>query len=80
MIYYHLCLDAYLAVDWNDFVVVQTIEMHDSEQNLPPPTSVHQLQAMPLVQRKQLMIQSNANSGTVAAGSGDTGGEMETGD
>jgi splicing factor 3A subunit 1 len=73
--------DAYLSVDWNDFIVVQTIEINESETvNLPPPTTIHQLQAMPLVQRKQLMLQSTTPAGSTAfsaPGSLDTTAEME---
>lgn len=31
-------------IDWNDFILVQTIEFNDSDKNLPAPVDVKQIQ------------------------------------
>lgn len=47
----------FMSIDWNDFVIVQTVEFSslDDKIDLPPPLSVAQLESMSLAQRKALM-------------------------
>ncbi|KAI8057237.1 Pre-mRNA splicing factor PRP21 like protein-domain-containing protein [Syncephalis plumigaleata] len=49
---------AFLSIDWHDFVVVETIEFTeaDEEANLPLPLSLRDLESMTLEQRRQATI------------------------
>ncbi|KAK0612334.1 putative pre-mRNA splicing factor [Bombardia bombarda] len=48
-------------IDWNDFVVVETITFQESDDqaNLPPPTSLNDLQYASLEEKNKLSISSN---------------------
>jgi len=45
---------AYAAIDWHDFVIVETVEFtqDDEKLNLPPPMSLSELENMSLEQKK----------------------------
>jgi splicing factor 3A subunit 1 len=45
---------AYAAIDWHDFVIVETVEFtqDDERLNLPPPMSLSELENMSLEQKK----------------------------
>lgn len=51
----------FASIDWNDFVVVETIVFSESDDqaNLPPPTSLNDLQYASLEEKKQVSISSN---------------------
>lgn len=51
----------YQSIDWHDFVTVQFIDFTDTDQNLalPPPTSIAELESIPLAQRQQLFATLN---------------------
>jgi splicing factor 3A subunit 1 len=51
----------FARIDWNDFVVVETIVFSetDDQANLPPPTTLSDLQYASLEDRKQFSIRSN---------------------
>lgn len=55
---------AYLSVDWNDFILVQTIEFNevDEKAKLPHPLSIQAIQSMSLMQRKEIMIAAPINN------------------
>ncbi|KAL7751893.1 SF3a splicing factor complex subunit [Sorochytrium milnesiophthora] len=46
---------AYASIDWHDFVVVQAIEITDVDETaeLPPPSTLLELQSMSLVEKRQ---------------------------
>ncbi|KAI9145738.1 Pre-mRNA splicing factor PRP21 like protein-domain-containing protein [Paraphysoderma sedebokerense] len=48
---------AFLNIDWHDFVVVETVEFTENDENLefPPPTTLMELQNMTLIQKKEAM-------------------------
>lgn len=45
---------AYASIDWHDFVVVETIEFTeaDEQMELPPPMSLSELENMSLAQKR----------------------------
>ncbi|CEI87839.1 hypothetical protein G6F70_005568 [Rhizopus microsporus] len=45
---------AYASIDWNDFVVVETVEFTDADEqaDLPPPMSLAELESMSLAQKR----------------------------
>jgi splicing factor 3A subunit 1 len=49
-----LLLAAYAAIDWHDFVIVETVEFtqDDEKLNLPPPMSLSELENMSLEQKR----------------------------
>ncbi|KAK7743776.1 SF3a splicing factor complex subunit [Cytospora paraplurivora] len=51
----------FARIDWNDFVVVETIVFTESDDqaNLPPPTSLHDLQYASLEEKNNVAISSN---------------------
>lgn len=53
---------AYAAIDWHDFVIVETVEFtqDDEKLNLPPPMSLSELENMSLEQKRlAAMAESN---------------------
>jgi splicing factor 3A subunit 1 len=52
---------SYAQIDWHDFVVVETVVFTevDDQQNLPPPTSLSELQFASLDQKAMLSINSH---------------------
>ena len=63
---------AYAAIDWQDFVVVETIEFtqNDMDLELPPPTSVERLKSMSMAEKRM------ASMVMEETGAGPTGGEQ----
>lgn len=63
---------AYLAIDWQDFVVVETIEFTqtDMDLELPPPTSVERLKTMSMAEKRM------ASMVMEETGAGPTGGDL----
>ena len=51
----------FARVDWNDFIVVETIVFTESDEqaNLPPPTSLADLQYASLEEKKQVSVSAN---------------------
>lgn len=51
----------FARIDWNDFVVVETIEFteFDDQASLPPPTTLHDLQYASLEEKNNIAISSN---------------------
>ncbi|KAI8951530.1 Pre-mRNA splicing factor PRP21 like protein-domain-containing protein [Xylaria longipes] len=51
----------YAQIDWHDFVVVETVVFTDADDqaNLPPPTSLSELQYASLEQKARISISSN---------------------
>jgi splicing factor 3A subunit 1 len=51
----------YAQIDWHDFVVVETVvfDERDEETNLPPPTTVNDLQSASLEQKAAMSINPN---------------------
>ncbi|KAJ2906028.1 pre-mRNA splicing factor [Zalerion maritima] len=51
----------FARVDWNDFVVVETIVFNESDEqaNLPPPTTLADLQYASLEEKKQVSVSAN---------------------
>lgn len=49
---------AYNSIDWHDFVVVETVEITEADEQiqLPPPTSLEELQSMSLAQKRRADI------------------------
>ena len=64
---------AFAAIDWQDFVVVETIEFtqNDMELELPPPTSVDRLKSMSMAEKRM------ASMVMEETGAGPTGGEVD---
>ncbi|KAJ1547172.1 hypothetical protein HK096_004084 [Nowakowskiella sp. JEL0078] len=54
---------AYASIDWHDFVVVQTIEFVESDDQveLPLPTSIKELEGMSLAQKSAVILQQKVN-------------------
>ena len=53
-------LVAYASIDWHDFVIVETVEFTeaDDQMDLPPPMSLSELENMSLAQKRMnAMIQ-----------------------
>lgn len=50
---------AYAQIDWHDFVVVETVVFTESDDQaeLPPPTSLHDLQSASLEQKAKMSLQ-----------------------
>lgn len=46
-------------IDWNDFVVVETIEFTENDKDLPPPTTLNDLQYASLEEKNKYSISSN---------------------
>ncbi|KAM7201391.1 Pre-mRNA splicing factor PRP21 like domain containing protein [Naviculisporaceae sp. PSN 640] len=46
-------------IDWNDFVVVETIDFTEDDKDLPPPTTLHDLQYASLEEKNKYSISSN---------------------
>lgn len=64
--------EAFAAIDWQDFVTVETIEFtqNDMELELPPPTSVDKLRTMSMAEKRMAsMIMEET-------GAGPTGGDV----
>ena len=63
---------AFSAIDWQDFVVVETIEFtqNDMELELPPPTSSEKLKTMSMAEKRM------ASMVMEESGAGPTGGEI----
>ncbi|KAI7905215.1 Pre-mRNA splicing factor PRP21 like protein-domain-containing protein [Cokeromyces recurvatus] len=61
---------AYASIDWNDFVVVETVEFTeaDEQMDLPPPMSLQELESMSLAQKRMaaLSTEPSGNSEEVA--------------
>lgn len=51
----------FASIDWNDFVVVETIVFNESDDaaNLPPPTTLNDLQYASLEEKNKISINSN---------------------
>ncbi|WVQ82269.1 hypothetical protein IAT38_004397 [Cryptococcus sp. DSM 104549] len=62
---------AFAAIDWQDFVLVETIEFtqNDEQLELPPPTSVEKLKTMSLAEKRM------ASMVMEETGAGPTGGD-----
>jgi splicing factor 3A subunit 1 len=62
--------EAFGAIDWQDFVVVETIEFtqNDMELELPPPTNVNRLKSMSMAEKRM------ASMVMEETGAGPTGG------
>lgn len=54
----YFTLVAFATIDWHEFVVVETIEFTeaDDEVVLPAPTSIHELESMTMEQRKSILV------------------------
>jgi splicing factor 3A subunit 1 len=68
--------DAMAIIDWQDFVVVETIEFtqQDMELELPPPTNVERLKTMSMAEKR---MASMVIKETGAGPTGTTGGAEE---
>nr|KAJ3412769.1 SF3a splicing factor complex subunit [Polyrhizophydium stewartii] len=66
-------------IDWNDFVVVETIEFVESDERteLPPPMSKLELEAMPLEERRLLFMFEEAPAPAMGSGANAGDAEME---
>lgn len=53
--------EEFARIDWNDFVVVETIVFTDSDEtaNLPPPTTLNDIQYASLEEKNKVSISSN---------------------
>lgn len=53
-VYSHRRIVAYASIDWHDFVVVETVEFTeaDEQMELPPPMSLSELENMSLAQKR----------------------------
>ncbi|WVF71719.1 hypothetical protein IAT40_006527 [Kwoniella sp. CBS 6097] len=61
---------AFSAIDWQDFVVVETIEFtqNDEQLELPPPTSVEKLKTMSMAERRMAsMVMEETGAGPTGA-------------
>lgn len=61
---------AYSAIDWQDFVVVETIEFTQSDMDLelPPPTSVDRLKSMSMAEKRMAsMVMEETGAGPTGA-------------
>ncbi|KAK4688970.1 splicing factor 3A subunit 1, partial [Tremellales sp. Uapishka_1] len=59
---------AFAAIDWQDFVVVETIEFtqNDMELELPPPTNIEKLKTMSMAERRMAtMVMEETGAGQV---------------
>ncbi|KAI9486809.1 MAG: Pre-mRNA splicing factor PRP21 like protein-domain-containing protein [Benjaminiella poitrasii] len=56
---------AYASIDWNDFVVVETVEFTeaDEQMELPPPMSLAELESMSLAQKRMAALSTEPLSG-----------------
>lgn len=65
----HFNVVAFLSIDWHDFVLVQTIELTDADeqQDLPAPTTVEAVQNMTIIQRKSLFAADTQQTSIGAA-------------
>lgn len=71
---------AFAAVDWNDFVVVETIEFTqtDMELDLPPPMSVDRLQGMSMAEKRMAaMVMEETGAGPAGGDVGQTETAMQ---
>ncbi len=71
---------AFAEIDWQDFVVVQTIEFTSTDQTieLPPPTSVKEMERLTLNERKMAAeIVEEVGNKAQEQQDQDDGGEME---
>ncbi len=67
---------AYAAIDWQDFVVVETIEFTqtDMELELPPPTSVEKLKSMSMAEKRMAsMVMEETGAGPTGGVTGQAG-------
>jgi splicing factor 3A subunit 1 len=68
--FFVVVLVAYASIDWHDFVVVETVEFTDSDEqsDLPPPMSLSELENMSLAQKRMASMPEathmNAQAGT----------------
>lgn len=64
----------FARIDWNDFVVVETIVFTDADEhaNLPPPTNLSDLQYASLEERNKVSISSNLRIEEAMPGEEDT--------
>lgn len=63
-------------IDWQDFVLVETIEFTqaDMELELPPPTNVERLKSMSMAEKRMAsMVMEEVGSGAAGAGSNGVG-------
>ncbi|KAJ3126354.1 hypothetical protein HK098_007618 [Nowakowskiella sp. JEL0407] len=67
---------AYASIDWHDFVVVQTIEFVEADEvmELPPPTSIKEIEGMSIAQKSAMKLLQKPSSGSNL---GDKDVEME---
>lgn len=66
--------EAMALIDWQDFVVVETIEFtqNDMELELPPPTNVEKLKTMSLAEKRMAsMVMEETGAGPTAMGNDD---------
>ena len=64
---------AFAAIDWQDFVVVETIEFtqQDVELDLPPPTSSDKLKSMSMAEKRMAsMVMEETGAGPIGGGLG----------
>ncbi|KAK9722296.1 SF3a splicing factor complex subunit [Basidiobolus ranarum] len=68
---------AYATIDWHDFVIVETVEFLEADENMefPPPMSLTELESMTLAQKK--MASMFGPEETVEDKSGDVDMEMD---
>lgn len=66
--------EAMALIDWQDFVVVETIEFtqNDMELELPPPTNVEKLKTMSMAEKRMAsMVMEETGAGPTAMGNDD---------
>lgn len=58
------CIVAYASIDWHDFVIVETVEFTDADEQaeLPPPMSLSELENMSLAQKRLAAMPTQALS------------------
>lgn len=74
--------DAMAIIDWQDFVVVETIEFtqQDMELELPPPTNVERLKTMSMAEKRMasmVMEETGAGPTGVAGGAEEAAEEVD---
>lgn len=60
--FFFFCLVAYASIDWHDFVIVETVEFTDADEQaeLPPPMSLSELENMSLAQKRLAAMPTEA--------------------
>ncbi|WVR07251.1 hypothetical protein IAU60_004292 [Kwoniella sp. DSM 27419] len=71
---------AFAAIDWQDFVTVETIEFtqNDEQLELPPPTSVDKLKTMSMAEKRMAsMVMEETGAGPTGAEAAQADGQNE---